>query len=315
MTWKLFHGDGRSRLGVAGPDGVLRPAWQSLPDLQPWRDRGDGGGPPAFVPTPGLDDAVNAALHLRRPLLISGSAGMGKSTLAGVLAHELELGEVLEWHITSKSTVNDGLFRYDALDRLHAAQLAGGHAPIGEFVHLGPLGTALADPVRPRAVLIDEIDKSDLDLPGDLLNVLESGRFDIPPLMRSRSGGPYRVTGADGLTYDVGEGRVTRRHYPVIVLTSNNERTFAPPFLRRCIRYEIDPPNADLLTAIVRKHLPGIDGACRADIERFADRLKAGENLAVNQLLEMVYLVTGQRLDDDERTRLERILLKNLTER
>ncbi|GAA2254104.1 MoxR family ATPase [Actinomadura luteofluorescens] len=314
MTWKLFHGDGRPRPGGIGPDGRPLPAWRALPDLPPWRGRAEGDGPPVFVALPGLDDAVNAALHLRRPLLINGSAGMGKSTLVGVLAHELQLGEVLEWHITSKSTVNDGLYRYDALDRLHAAQLADGNAPIGEFVRLGPLGTALADPGHPRAVLIDEIDKSDLDLPGDLLNVLESGRFDIPPLMRSK-GGPFRVTGADGRTYDVGDGRVTRRHYPVIVLTSNNERTFAPPFLRRCIRFQIKNPDASLLTRIVQAHLPEIDGACRQDIERFAGRLQAGEKLAVNQLLEMVYLVTGHDLGAEERGRLEKILLDDLGER
>ncbi|NDU76499.1 AAA domain-containing protein [Actinomadura sp. DSM 109109] len=313
MTWKLFHGDGRPRPGGTGPDGAPLPAWHAIPDLPPWRGRAGAEGPPVFVALPGLDDAVNAALHLRRPLLISGAAGMGKSTLVGVLAHELQLGDVLEWHITSKSTVNDGLYRYDALDRLHAAQLADGGAPIEEFVHLGPLGTALADTGRPRAVLIDEIDKSDLDLPGDLLNVLESGRFEIPPLMRSK-GGPYRVTGADGEPYDVGDGRVTRRHYPVIVLTSNNERTFAPPFLRRCIRFQIERPDVDLLTRIVREHLPGIDGACREEIEGFARRLQAGEDLAVNQLLEMVYLVTGHDLGAEERARLEEILLKNLTE-
>ncbi|MDW6057909.1 AAA family ATPase [Streptomyces sp. FXJ1.4098] len=140
---------------------------------------------------------MNAALYLRRPLLLTGRAGSGKSTVIRQIAAELGLGEVLHWHITSRSTLADALYRYDALGRIHAHNLrtvdgkaqTDGHDhgdDIGEFVQLGPLGTALLPGAPPRALLIDEIDKSDLDLPSDLLDVLERGGFEIPELARHR---------------------------------------------------------------------------------------------------------------------------------
>ena len=178
--WDLFVGDGEIRSGNGNEK-----AWQQIPELPSWRLRGNGAAP-VYVMTPGLANAVNAALHLRRPLLITGEPGSGKSTLVDVIATELELGTVLRWHISSKSTLNDGLYEYDALGRLHATQEQGADDAPESFVTLGPLGTALAaDTIR--AVLIDEIDKSDLDLPGDLLNVIENAQFTIPVLARAKT--------------------------------------------------------------------------------------------------------------------------------
>ena len=133
-----------------------------------------------------------------------------------------------------------------------------------DFVTLGPLGTALASKDRPRAVLIDEIDKSDLDLPGDLLHVLESGRVRHPAAgTRARRTTPmtpevpvtHRVRGADRATYEVTGGVVRRTICPVIVLTSNGERTFPPPFLRRCVRFEMPTPSETFLENVVAAHL------------------------------------------------------------
>ncbi|MFC0041327.1 AAA family ATPase [Actinomadura rayongensis] len=302
VPWRIFTNSGR-------PPADGRPV--ELPEVPRWRTPKPVDGEPwEFVLPKGLDHVVNAALHLRRPLLLTGPAGSGKSTLAWRLAEELGLGPLLKWHITSKSVRDDGLFQYDALGRLHESQRQGGGDPkIGDYVTLGPLGTALASQDRPRVVLIDEIDKSDLDLPGDLLDVLENGEFTIPPLARVRSVEPFRVVGSDQKPYDIpASGVVRRKHFPVIVFTSNQERTFAPPFLRRCVRFTIDNPDRATLVDIVKAHL-GADATGDAAVESFARRLESGETIAVNQLLDLLHLVTGQELGPAA----EKVLRDNLT--
>src|SRR5262249_20011833 len=151
--------------------------------------------------------------------------------------------------------------------RLHATQVDPAQddteaSAVEQFVTLGPLGTALASQDHPRAVLVDEIDKSDLDLPGDLLHVLELGEFDIPPLIRdarnaaAESGAlvTHQVRGADRATYEVTGGVVRGTHLPIIVFTSNGERTFPPPFLRRCVRFEMTTPSETFLAEVVGTH-------------------------------------------------------------
>ena len=311
MSWELFTGDGIPRRNDPAQE-----VWQQIPPLRSWRQR-QTGEPPVFEMPPGLADAVNASLHLRRPLLLSGGPGSGKSTLVDLVAAELEVGMVLRWHITSKSTLMDGLYEYDALGRLHATQAAGGQAdPAAEnFVTLGPLGTALAAG-KMRAVLIDEIDKSDLDLPGDLLNVMENGEFPIPVLARAKSDHVFTVKGADGGSYDIdSDGVVRRRHFPVIVFTSNGERAFSPPFLRRCVRFTMPQADRDRLTRIVAAHLNSDAASAEQDvIADFAERLRKNDRLAINQILEFVYLVTGDSPPDSaSRHQLAEILLQELS--
>lgn len=314
MSWKLFTGDGK-------PDREgHNEAWERIPSLPPWRQRSADSEPPAkpvFKMPAGLADAVNAALHLRRPLLLTGGPGSGKSTLVELIAAELELGPVLRWHITSKSTLADGLFEYDALGRLHATQTAGAEAdPVVEsYVTLGPLGTALAAD-KVRAVLIDEIDKSDLDLPGDLLNVMENGEFPIPVLSRVKSNRSFTVGGADGQRHRVkSDGVVRRQHFPVIVFTSNGERTFSPPFLRRCVRFTMPKPGPKELESIVKAHLGEKKASAQKEaIAAFAERLQKSDRLAINQILEFVHLVTGESAPQSEsRELLARILLEELS--
>ena len=173
---------------------------------------------------------VNAALYLRRPLLVTGKPGTGKSTLAYSIAAELMLGPVLHWPITSRSRLDDGLYRYDAIGRLQESTLTGERVlDVGRYLTLGALGTALLPQRRPRVLLIDELDKSDIDLPNDLLNVFEEGRFEIPELVRLPA--DQRVVdsvmtadGTDRVT--VQDGVVRCDEFPIVVITSNGEREF-----------------------------------------------------------------------------------------
>lgn len=302
MTWRPYYqGKGEQYQG----DLPAPPSWRfAPPKLSAER----------FQPPEGLAEAVNAALCLRRPLLLTGSPGTGKSTVATSVAYELDLGDVLEWHITSRSTLTEALYRYDALGRLDATR-HGEPDDIGRFLQLGPLGTALMDWKRPRMLLIDEIDKSDIDLPSDLLNVIEAGKFEIPELTRHAEK-VVQVRLCDGdQTRPVRNGRVKCREFPFIVMTSNGERSFPPPFLRRCVRFEMPEPDAHSLAAIVRAHL-GEDKALQAEslLADFEARIKRRESLATDQLLNALHLVTGEiSLDGEQRARLIKLLLRDLS--
>jgi len=189
-----------------------------LPDPPPWRDFDPSSHEDTTFarklghPAPGSPrtasrrelDMVNAAITLRRPLIVTGPPGAGKSSLAYRIARELGLGRVLSWPVNSHSTLRSGLYEYDAIGRMQAAasryplhdraaDAAPWQAPesdLGDFLRLGPIGTALLPREQPRVLLIDELDKSDVDLPDNLLNVFEEGRFEITELMRIRQRHP-----------------------------------------------------------------------------------------------------------------------------
>ncbi|MFC6598080.1 AAA family ATPase [Kitasatospora paranensis] len=303
--------------GVTEPhDGIA-----ALPVPPPWRDF-DGGPPLArpdgpadplpdparhraatFRPTPETVELVNAALYLRRPLLVTGPPGGGKSSLPYAVAHELGLGPVLRWNITSRTTLRDGLYQYDPLSRLYAANRSGPETPdasLDEHLRLGPLGTALLPYERPRALLIDEIDKGDLDLPNDLLHILEEGQYEIDELVRATpQQREAHVLTADGATRaPVHGGRVRCRAFPFTVLTSNAEREFPAAFLRRCVVLELRRPEGAELESIVHSHLPESDRRLVSEIlEVFLARREEGE-LATDQLLNAVYLTSRPELGD-----------------
>jgi MoxR-like ATPase len=239
-----------------------------------------------------INQMVNAALHLRRPILVTGSPGSGKSSLIDAVAFELQLGEPLRWAVTSRSTLREGLYTYDAIGRVQ-----GKFGGVGDFIELGPLGTAMLPTRKPRALLIDEIDKADVDLPNDLLNVIEEGRFHIPELCRTRKARRVKVrTYAAQSEVDILNGIVESYEFPFVVMTSNGERDFPPPFLRRCLQMRMPDPVQDpvRLRRIVRAHLgEAILGASEGLIGDFVQRAAQGELLATDQLLNAIQLVMG----------------------
>ncbi|MFJ1604694.1 AAA family ATPase [Streptomyces sp. NPDC088253] len=272
-----------------------------------------------YLTTDRVVQLVNAALYLRRPLLVTGPPGTGKSSLAYAVARELKLGPVLRWNITSRTTLHDGLYQYDPLSRLYAAgRTAAREVPpdseLQDHLRLGPLGTALLPYARPRALLIDEIDKSDMDLPNDLLNILEEGQYEIPELVRAARHTPSAEVMIDGTDdrVTVSRGRVRCRAFPFVVLTSNGEREFPPAFLRRCVRLELQQPRDAHLEGIVRAHLGEPDAYARTLIDRFLARATDGE-LATDQLLNAIYLTGTAGIDAASRDELAEQLMPYLS--
>jgi MoxR-like ATPase len=209
--------------------------------------------------------------------------------------------------------LRDGLYRYDAIDRLQRSQIENKPANIGEHLSLGPLGTALLPADKPRALLIDEIDKSDFDLPNDLLDVFEEGLFAIPELERLDQE-EVEIKDYDGNKVSVTKGRVRCRQFPFVVMTSNGEREFPAPFLRRCLRLDLPEPDRDQLEDIVKAHFNNkLPPDTKELIDEFLNLIKSRKALATDQLLNAVFLVAGKELaSKEERQHVIEALLRHL---
>lgn len=327
--WRIFTGTGQPH------DEIER-----LPAPPSWRQFDGGSAIPLALPlgnpkdeqrgktfrlpagNPDLVNLVNASLYLRRPLLVTGKPGTGKTSLAYAIAYELKLGGVLSWSITARSTLQEGLYRYDALSRLQDLQLKPGELAsasegqdIGKYIQLGALGTALLPYPRPPVLLIDEFDKSDINLPNDLLNLFEEGEFEIPELGRiAKQIAAVTVRTYDGRDATIQAGRLRCAAFPLIILTSNGERDFPPAFLRRCLRLTMPDPDKAALTEIVKAHL-GEQATAEAEplIAQFLEKRGKGD-LSPDQLLNAVYLVTREfSPDSPDQKRLVDLLLKYLS--
>lgn len=233
-----------------------------------------------YVATQDLKMAVNAAITLERPLLIKGEPGTGKTVLAHEIAKSLDT-PLLEWNIKSTTKAQQGLYEYDAVARLRDSQLGEDRVhDISNYIKKGKLWESFTSKKRP-ILLIDEIDKADIEFPNDLLHELDKMAFHV---------------------YETGE-TITAKQRPIIIITSNNEKDLPDAFLRRCFFHYIQFPDDHTMSEIVEVHFPGIKPKLlTAAMKRFYEvRAMPGlkKKPSTSELLDWLKLLLIEDIDPD----------------
>ncbi len=193
-------------------------------------------GTDQYIVSPALQDVVNVSIALGRPLLVKGEPGTGKTLLAHNIAKGLGK-ELIVWNIKSTTKAQDGLYVYDTVQRLNDSRFGTGDvSDIKRYIHLGKLGQAFASEEQ-VVLLIDEVDKADIEFPNDLLNELDEMSFYIPETNET----------------------ITAKHRPIVIITSNSEKELPDAFLRRCVFHYIEFPDMELMREIVKVHFPDLE--------------------------------------------------------
>jgi MoxR-like ATPase len=231
-----------------------------------------------YVATPDLKVAVNAAITLERPLLIKGEPGTGKTVLALEVARALGT-PIIEWHIKSTTKAQQGLYEYDAVSRLRDSQLGDARVKdIGNYIKKGKLWEAFIMERRP-ILLIDEIDKADIEFPNDLLQELDRMEFFV---------------------YETGE-TIKAAQRPIVIITSNNEKELPDAFLRRCFFHFIKFPAPDTMQKIVDVHFPNLKGRLVAEALRIFYDMRDVPGLkkkpSTSELIDWLKLLLAEDID------------------
>jgi len=241
-------------------------------------------GTDKYIVSPELRDVVNVAIALQRPLVVKGEPGTGKTLLAHNIAKALNK-KLLVWHIKSTTKAKDGLYVYDTVQRLNDARFGEGNvSDVKHYLRMGSLGQSFTADEQ-VVLLIDEVDKADIEFPNDLLNELDEMNFHVLET----------------------DERISARHRPIVIITSNSEKELPDAFLRRCIFHYIEFPDRDLMMQIVGVHHPALsDSLLQQALERFYE-LRRIETLrkkpSTSELIDWLQVlvaagVTADQLED-----------------